>query len=130
MVTVDTRDEALGLLDRALTQWQTTAAGVMTQAIAVADSARSSAEAASRRWAAKAGAIEAALKSMGPDEDPGPLTRLLAEANRAQRTAQNASARIGQVSAGLAALQRSHVRQAQDQIASARADLARRMTEL
>ncbi len=130
MTEVRTRDEALVAVDRGLAQWDTAATGVFVQAAAAASSAQLSAEAAVRRCTMKVAALEQLLRSLGPDDDRGPVERELAVARVSLQTARQGAQQIASVAQRLGALQRKQARSADALVRAARADLAKRTNEL
>jgi len=130
MAEVRTRDEALLAVDRALSQWLATAAGVLQQATASAAGARSVADTEARKWATRASALKAQLDAVRGGEDPRHLTQELNRTQEAQQRAQQAAAAIDGIVRRLDALQRSHVQQSTSLVNDARADLSRRIGDL
>lgn len=130
MAEIRTRDEALVAVDRGLSQWESAAAGVLTQAAAAVHGAKSVAYGEVRGWTSKAAALQASLDSLGPDDDPRPLRSELMRAEQNLQSARRAMAQIEAVAQQVSSLQRSHAQQTSAQVAAARADLSRRTSEL
>jgi hypothetical protein len=127
---IRTRDEALVAVDRGLAQWETAAAGVLTQAAAVVNGAKSVADGEVRRWTSKVAALQASLSTLGPGDDPRPMRSELMRAEHNRHSARQAMAQIEAVAQRVGALHRSHAQQTSAQVAAARADLSRRTSEL
>lgn len=130
MAQVRTRDEALAAADQALARWETVAAGCLTQAAVIAESARSLADGKVRHWRSRVSACQAFLDSVGPDGDARRIRAELMRAQQGLQTALRAQALIDAAAQQVRSLQRAHAQRTNAQISAARADLRRRTSAL
>jgi hypothetical protein len=127
---IRTRDEALGAIEMALSQWESSAAGVLTQAAASVNGAKSAAQTEVRRWVSKVAALQAMLASLGPDDDARSIRSQLMHCERNMQSARQAETGIDAVAQQVSSLQRSQAQETSAQVCAARNDLSRRASEL
>ncbi len=123
MSEVRTRDEAIASVDQAFQKWVQELTGVLSQAAAVASSARGQAEGVVSRCRVRVAALEAALAAADERSRRG----LQAELVRARATldqARRAAVRIVDVATGVTQLQNAHARYGVAQVGAARGQLA------
>ena len=94
MAEVRTRDEAIASVDRALQVWAQRLAGVLLQANAVVDGARTQAEQTLRRCAARVASLEHALAA-ADEESRRRVEAELVRARAANERAHRAAVRSG-----------------------------------
>jgi hypothetical protein len=130
LAEVRARDEALVVVDRALSEWAVQTSGVLTQATARGTAAVAYADAVVHRLAGKIAATRQLLGSLREVDDRSRLERELTEAERSLDVARSASQRIRSVVERLSTLQRTQLRSAETLVTAARADLAKRGCDL
>lgn len=131
MTEIRAHDEALATIDRALMQWAAETGGALAQAMTAAAGAHAAAEAETSRRAQQVAALEALLSALPPDDpERAQVQRDLARAQVSLDAARRAAQRIADVTRQVARLQHAHVRTAETNVTTARADLSRRATAL
>lgn len=130
MAEVRTRDEALAMVDSALSAWSAQTSGVLTQGTTRVSAASADADAAIRRLMGKVAAIRQLLAAQGETDDRLGREPELAEAERSLETAQRAAEQIRSVAERLSALQRTQLRSTDTLVGAARSDLAKRGIDL
>ena len=123
MTEVRTHEEALALTDQAVRAWAQHLTGVLAQASAVADGARSHAESVVSRRRVAVSAIEAKL-SAADAERRRALEAQLVRAREAYEQARRASVRIADVAVAVRQLTRNHELAGVPQAAAVHAQLS------
>lgn len=123
MAEVRTRDEAIALVDHALSKWFTDVTGLLTQASSVARGACDEVESAVRKRANEVQALSALLESASPEEKRGMQAKLV-RALEASEQARRASVRVKDIQAAVARLNQFHATSSTSQVASARSQLS------
>jgi hypothetical protein len=131
MPEIRTRDEALAAVDAALAQWSGASVDLLTRALAAVGAAQAEAESEVARRAHLVAELTDVLASLRSD-DPlrGVVAARLARARESLAAGQRAAATLAGIAARVAALHRSQARNTQAFAEAARADLARRGSEL
>lgn len=131
MTEVRTRDEALAAVEASLVRWAEMSAGALRQALASAGAAQSGAEAEVALRAQRVAQLTDALAVMRDDEPlRGVAAADLARAKESLESGKRAAADIAGVAMRVAELLRSQVKNGQSFAEAARADLARRGSDL
>ena len=123
MTEVRTRDEAIALVDDALSKWSADVSGLLTQAQSVVRAASEEVESAVRKRATEVASLSALLESAAPEEKRAIQARLL-RAQEASEQAKRASVRVRDIHAAVAKLGQGHVTSSSDQVARARSQLS------
>lgn len=131
MTEVRTRDEAIAAIDAGLARWAAAAADLLARATVTASGARAAAEAEAVRRSRRVTELADLLAMLAAEDKLRPVVAAdLARAKESLAAAQRAEARLADVAARTAALQRSQAVNTAGFVEAARADLARRGGEL
>lgn len=131
MTEVRTRDQALAAIDDGLARWAETAADLLARAMATVGAAQAEAEAEVSRRSRRVTQLTDLLAVLAAEDKLRPVVVAdLARAKESLAAAQRASAKLTEVAARTAALQRSHAVNTTGFVEAARANLALRGAEL